>query len=99
MRRVNKDRQRDEQILMAMHLVENRGYTMREAGEVLGMTKNAVIGALGRVRTESTGIYCHARKPENQNGGMPDLWWFDPHSDFGESVINAISLAQSRKNA
>ena len=82
MRRVSKPRFRDEQILMAMHLVENVGLTMRAAGEIVGMTKNAVIGACSRVNTDHRWQYCHCKKRENMDGGLKELWWLDTNSEF-----------------
>ena len=38
------ERQRDEDVLMVLHLTENEGVTCEKAGKRYGMTKNAVIG-------------------------------------------------------
>ena len=89
----NKDRQRDEQILMAMHLVENVGLTMREAGEIVGMTKNAVIGASRRVNIDHRWQYCHCKQRKNMDGGLKELWWFDANSEFGKRVLDKIDVS------
>ena len=61
------DRQRDEQILMALHLVENVGLTHKDAAHLVGMTKNACIGAIARVRNEPTGVHSILRNPANKD--------------------------------
>jgi hypothetical protein len=85
------NRQRDEQILMALHLVENMGLSHSKAAAVVGMTKNACIGAINRVRNEPTGVYSIVRKPENKDRSQKPLWWFDPASDLGISILGMIA--------
>ena len=85
------DRQRDEQILMALHFVENMGLTHSKAAAIVGMTKNACIGAIARVRNEPTGVHSIIRKPENKDRSQKPLWWFDPTSEFGLSILDTIA--------
>jgi len=63
------DRQKDEQILMALHLVENVGLTHKDAAHLVGMTKNACIGAIARVRNEKTGVHSIIRNPAKERYG------------------------------
>jgi hypothetical protein len=85
------DRYKDEQILMALHLVENMSMTHTKAATIVGMTKNACIGAIARVRNEPTGVHSIIRKPENKDHSQRPLWWFDPTSEFGLSILNTIA--------
>ncbi len=92
------DRQKGEQILMALHLVENVGLTHKDAAHLVGMTKNACIGAIARVRNEPTGVHSIIRNPANKDGSQKPLWWFDPTSDFGLSVLDKVSLNHAAKS-
>ena len=92
------DRQRDEQILMALHLVENVGLTHKDAAHLVGMTKNACIGAIARVRNEKTGVHSIIRDPANKDRSQRQLWWFDPTSEFGLSVLDKIARLKERPN-
>jgi hypothetical protein len=92
------DRQRDEQILMALHLVENVGLTHKDAAHLVGMTKNACIGAIARVRNEPTGVHSILRNPANKDRSQRQLWWFDPTSEFGLSVLDKIARLKERPN-
>lgn len=85
------NRQRDEQILMALHLVENMGLSHSKAADLVGMTKNACIGAINRVRNEQTGVYSILRNPANKDRSQKPLWWFNPASDFGISILDTIA--------
>jgi hypothetical protein len=85
------DRQRDEQLLMALHLVENMGLSHSKAAAVVGMTKNACIGAINRVRNEPTGVHSILRNPANKDRSQKPLWWFNPTSDFGISILDTIA--------
>jgi len=69
------DRARDNRDLMALHLVESEQFSCTDAGKKLGITKSAVIGMRWRVNTQEVNDLCV--KPENQDGGMPNLWWRD----------------------
>lgn len=62
-------REKDEEILMMLHLYENEGLTCEMIGKRFGRTKGGVIGALNRVRNDC--------KDDNGvgNGTMPTLWW------------------------
>lgn len=67
----------DIRILTALHLTEAEGMTAREAGAVLGMTKDAVLGARRRVMLDlarSEGGSSVTR-PENADGAMGAMWW------------------------
>ena len=92
------DRQRDEQLLMALHLVENMGLTHTKAAAMVGMTKNACIGAIARVRNEPTGVHSIIRKPENKDHSQKPLWWFDPTTEFGLSVLDKVALNHAAKS-
>lgn len=92
------DRRKDEQILMALHLVENMGLSNKQAGDIVGMTKNACIGAIARVRNEPTGVHSIIRNPENKDRSQRQLWWFDPTSEFGLSVLDKIARLKERPN-
>jgi hypothetical protein len=92
------DRQKDEQILMALHLVENVGLTHKDAAHLVGMTKNACIGAIARVRNEKTGVHSIIRNPENKDRSQKALWWFDPTSEFGLSVLDKVARLKQPPN-
>ena len=92
------DRQRDEQILMALHLVENVALSYKDAAHLVGMTKNACIGAINRVRNEPTGVHSIIRNPANKDRSQKPLWWFDPTSEFGLSVLDKIARLKERPN-
>jgi hypothetical protein len=79
-------REDDERILLALHLVECEGWTCRAAGEVIGLTKNAVIGHTGRVRSHY-GI-CRCNVHENRTGGMPALWWAT--SEHARGLVDSL---------
>lgn len=93
MRPKRGSREDDERILLALHLVENEGWTCRAAGEVIGLTKNAVIGHTGRVRNEY-GI-CRCNIHENRTGGLPPFWWAT--SEHAKALV--ASIAPSAYNA
>ena len=92
------DRRKDEQILMALHLVENMGLSHSKAADLVGMTKNACIGAINRVRNEATGVHSIIRNPANKDRSQRQLWWFDPTSEFGLSVLDKIARLKERPN-
>ncbi len=92
------DRRKDEQILMALHLVENVGLTHKDAAHLVGMTKNACIGAIARVRNEPTGVHSIIRNPENKDRSQKQLWWFDPTSEFGLSVLDKVARLKQPQN-
>lgn len=92
------DRQRDEQLLMALHLVENVGLSHSKAAAIVGMTKNACIGAIARVRNEPTGVHSIIRNPANKDRSQRQLWWFDPTSDFGLSVLDKVARLKQQPN-
>ena len=92
------DRRKDEQILMALHLVENMGLSHSKAADLVGMTKNACIGAINRVRNEPTGVHSIIRNPANKDRSQRQLWWFDPTSEFGLSVLDKIARLKERPN-
>ena len=68
------ERQRDEDVLMVLHLTENEGVTCKEAGQRHGMTKNAVIGLRNRIRKT---IHCYdgCKKNDNMDYSLKPLWW------------------------
>ena len=83
-------RQKDEQLLMALHLVENMGLSHSKTAAIVGMTKNACIGAISRVRNEPTGVHSIIRNPDNKDGSQKPLWWFDPSTEFAAKVFSNI---------
>lgn len=65
-------RDRDEQLLMLMHLREDLDWSFTRCGDALGMTKNAAIGAYRRIMQEA--VYsCSCQKPENRDVIMNTL--------------------------
>ena len=92
------DRHRDEQILMALHMVENMGLSYSKAADLVGMTKNACIGAINRVRNEKTGVHSILRNPANKDQSQKPLWWFDPTSEFGQSALDKIARLKQSPN-
>jgi hypothetical protein len=92
------DRQRDEQLLMALHLVENVCITQKDAAHIVGMTKNACVGAIYRVRNELTGVHSIIRNPDNKDQSQKPLWWFDPTSEFGLSVLDKVARLKQPPN-
>ena len=85
------DRHRDEQILMALHMVENMGLSYSKAADLVGISKNACIGAIRRVRDEKTGVHSIIKNPANKDRSQKPLWWFDPTSEFGLCVLDKIA--------
>jgi uracil phosphoribosyltransferase len=83
---------------MALHLVENMGLSHSKAAAIVGMTKNACIGAIARVRNEPTGVHSIIRNPANKDRSQRQLWWFDPTSEFGLSVLDKIARLKERPN-
>jgi hypothetical protein len=92
------NRLKDEQILMALHLVENMGLTHTNAAAIVGMTKNACIGALNRIRNEPTGVHSIIRNPANKDRSQRQLWWFDPTSEFGLSLLDKVARLKQHPN-
>jgi hypothetical protein len=68
------ERARDEQLVMIMHLRENMGLTFGQIAPRVNMTRDACIGAYHRLRL-AYDPWCDCENPENQDGGMPPLWW------------------------
>jgi len=66
------ERQRDEDVLMVLHLTDNEGVTCKEAGERHGMTKNAVIGLRNRIRKTA---YCYDGCKKYLDYSLKPLWW------------------------
>lgn len=74
----------DRQIIEALELADVQGLTAAQIAERMqGVSRNAVIGILNRVRrdlAESEAVPFPAGKgpasrPENRDGGMPAGWW------------------------
>jgi hypothetical protein len=86
MRPKRGSREDDERILLALHLVENEGWTCRAAGEVIGLTKNAVIGHTNRARYEY-GV-CRCEVDENRTGGMHPFWWAT--TDHAKGLVDHV---------
>ncbi|MEI4485616.1 hypothetical protein V8J36_05395 [Frigidibacter sp. MR17.14] len=62
----------DEDLLGVLALWD-AGFTGQEIGQRIGRSRNAVLGALHRIRHDERP--CHCLKPENRDGGMPAGWW------------------------
>ena len=92
------DRRKDEQLLMALHLVENMGLSHSKAAAIVGMTKNACIGAIARVRNEPTGVHSIIRDPANKDRSQRQLWWFDPTSELGLSLLDKVARLKQQPN-
>lgn len=71
---LDKDgRAADELLLAKLHAVETCPTAQVRAE--FGMSNSAVQGLKVRFRTEAKLAECLCEKPENKDGGMPDLWW------------------------
>lgn len=64
----------DEAALHLLDLRFNEGLTTPQIATRLGLSKNAVIGRLSRLK-EGQVYECACRKRENKDGGMPRYWW------------------------
>ena len=62
----------DERMLEVLHLSEG-GMGCTTIGRRLGLTKNAVVGIVNRIRHEPD--RCECVRAENKSGGMPVKWW------------------------
>ena len=60
----------DEQILEVLHLHEVEGLTASEIAPRYRKTKNAILGMIFRIRTETD-----ATDNGHGNGSMPARWW------------------------
>lgn len=58
----------DEQLLMALHQIENDGIPMHEVGRLYNRSKGSFIGAINRVRNS-------VEPDPKHDGTMPPLWW------------------------
>jgi len=68
------ERKKDEELLMVLHLTDNKGVSCREAGRLFGMTKNAVIGIRNRIR-QTAECYDGCINPQNIDYNLNPLWW------------------------
>jgi len=68
------ERKKDEEILMVLHLTDVEGWTCSKAGEIYGMTKNAVIGARNRIR-KTADCFDGCKKSKNKDYNLKPLWW------------------------
>ena len=64
----------DYELLTVLNL-RHSGHSCGQAGSAIGRSKNAVIGMMSRVTSQTDKVACECVKPENINGGMPDGWW------------------------
>ena len=69
-----RERARDEETLMVLHLTDNEGWSCKAAGEKYGMTKNAVIGIRNRIRKTA---YCYDACHQYVDNSLKPLWWKD----------------------
>lgn len=75
--RVRGDRERDELLLMLMHLRENKGLTFGQIEKILPISRNAASAAHRRISI-SYEFRCECVQRENKDGGMQPLWWKEP---------------------
>jgi len=61
----------DDEMLMALHLRENKGWSCERVAEEIGVTRNSIIGLTNRIRT----LMKTTDTDGNKNGTMPPLWW------------------------
>lgn len=78
-----KTRADDERTLMVLHLLEHdEGLSASVVGQRVGTSRSAVLGLKHRVMadlaaSEKDPTYGPpASRPENQDGAMGPLWWF-----------------------
>jgi hypothetical protein len=69
-----RERVRDEETLMVLHLTDNEGWSCKSAGEKYGMTKNAVIGIRNRIRKT---VHCYDGCKQYVDYSLKPLWWKD----------------------
>jgi hypothetical protein len=69
-----RERVRDEETLMVLHLTDNEGWSCKAAGEKYGMTKNAVIGIRNRIRNTA---HCYDACQQYVDNSLKPLWWHD----------------------
>ena len=69
-----RERVRDEETLMVLHLTDNEGWSCKAAGEKYGMTKNAVIGIRNRIRSTA---HCYDSCCKYVDNSLKPLWWQD----------------------
>lgn len=73
----------DEEILFALDAMERRGLSAAKcAAEMerrfgVARGRSAVLGVIKRVREHLARVPDHCTRPENRDGGMPELWWLD----------------------
>lgn len=67
-----RERARDEDTLMVLHLTDNEGWSCKAAGEKYGMTKNAVIGIRNRIRKTA---HCYDGCKKYLDYSLKPLWW------------------------
>lgn len=74
MRIPNISRKRDELALRALHMRDIEGLTYSRIGEILGVTKNAVIGMLNRI--DGSHVFNDGDLSKgNRDGDMGPMWW------------------------
>lgn len=66
-------RAEDEELLNILHLRDNVGLTASAVSKRCGRSRAAILGLEHRIRQDA--LSCICAKPENQDGGMPALWW------------------------
>jgi hypothetical protein len=65
-------------MLDILDLFEGEGQTATEIAAMYGVSRNAILGVVHRVRQDlakSEAGGPAALRPENQDGGMPRRWW------------------------
>lgn len=69
----NLSRDKDILDLRILDMKEGDGLGGTEIGRRVGLSKNAVVGRLHRLKHEP--LPCLCSKPKNRDGGMPRGWW------------------------
>ena len=64
----------DDLVLHMLDLSDGDKLTAKQIAERVGITRNAVIGTLYRIRNEPD-LPCKCKKNANKNGGMKRRWW------------------------
>lgn len=65
----------DLELLNILDLHERQGLTAAQVAERMGGSRSSILGKVHRVRCDADATPCHAARPENQDGGMPERWW------------------------
>ena len=73
----------DAEMLFALDAMERRGLSAAQCAAELARRfgvargRSAVLGMIKRVREDLGRLPDECTRPENRDGGMPELWWVD----------------------